>query len=576
MRMMKQYHIACLMSLVFFSFQAVSNGNETNSSKDEPVLLKGENAIWAQDKISFTVKLGTGTGDYRLKKDEQKNFKFDLTCGYRSNSSDTTSKIRTFPFSDLSMTSDSEYEAHRKKSDTIFYTVKNVTKLDSTKGTYHVEIKMGTKIGSKMDAPKSFSDLDKKKELSIKVTYGSKTMIVPFVKNDDVTYALGNTKLIKSMVFSSAFRKVIIKPAGGSKDPALTFTHKAPGLILDNAPFSEALKTLDFVAFEVDGKTDNTDFKTVKTGPATKMPILAYALDLLVHPTGSADGKGTLKTKNDENLYWDDLLKKDLGSVVKDQCYFVYPPTGKTDGQSYECVRCNFDDPKNTTLSQDKAYLISSSSFNSTNKVSAQTKFVTGFKSAKAVEVKGLVNNKLYAILPLFNDKTMIRYNSKAGDDTHKDPEGNKITGLSGHDSKVMCRLFSPKRTQTFGEALGLNESGTVEGDPRCFIATAAYGSPFAKQVDMFRWFRDEFILKTSLGESFMDFYYTNSEPIADFIAKSEVLKFVVRLALWPFAILVHILKLVMELSLLWLVTAAGALFVFGFSLRYLLSSRSH
>jgi len=65
-----------------------------------------------------------------------------------------------------------------------------------------------------------------------------------------------------------------------------------------------------------------------------------------------------------------------------------------------------------------------------------------------------------------------------------------------------------------------------------CFVATAAYGTPMAEEIQILREFRDEYLLTNPVGKALVDFYYRVSPPIAEFITEHPSLKPVVRAVL--------------------------------------------
>ncbi len=67
-----------------------------------------------------------------------------------------------------------------------------------------------------------------------------------------------------------------------------------------------------------------------------------------------------------------------------------------------------------------------------------------------------------------------------------------------------------------------------------CFIATASYGSPLADDVMILRKFRDDFLLKSSVGRVLVKGYYGFSPPLAEYISKHRIPRIATRIALSP------------------------------------------
>ena len=82
-----------------------------------------------------------------------------------------------------------------------------------------------------------------------------------------------------------------------------------------------------------------------------------------------------------------------------------------------------------------------------------------------------------------------------------------------------------------------------------CLIATAAYGSEMSKQVQQLRELRDNTVLDTDAGSSFMDtfnsIYYSFSPTIADWERQSPIFKNTVQIAITPLLTSLSILNYV-------------------------------
>jgi hypothetical protein len=76
--------------------------------------------------------------------------------------------------------------------------------------------------------------------------------------------------------------------------------------------------------------------------------------------------------------------------------------------------------------------------------------------------------------------------------------------------------------------------AGLLVNSGTCFIATAAYGSPMAKEVILFRQFRDKILMPTRNGQKFIRWYYNNGQVWADRIRDHKDVRAIVRAFLYP------------------------------------------
>ena len=112
-----------------------------------------------------------------------------------------------------------------------------------------------------------------------------------------------------------------------------------------------------------------------------------------------------------------------------------------------------------------------------------------------------------------------------------------------------------------FSNPVNNTSVSTGGGGGGCFIATAAYGSLVEPHVKILRDFRDRFLITKTAGKSFVNLYYKYSPPLADFIAKHDHLRMMVRMTLFP---LVGISWVALKLGIL---PAISLMLLFGIGL---------
>jgi len=108
------------------------------------------------------------------------------------------------------------------------------------------------------------------------------------------------------------------------------------------------------------------------------------------------------------------------------------------------------------------------------------------------------------------------------------------LTILSSTYLSGKLRSFGEKLVLTIGFDVGRDATLTITVPEVCFIATAAYGTPMAEEIQILREFRDEYLVTNPLGQALVDVYYRVSPPIAEFITEHPGLKPIVRAGLLP------------------------------------------
>jgi len=108
----------------------------------------------------------------------------------------------------------------------------------------------------------------------------------------------------------------------------------------------------------------------------------------------------------------------------------------------------------------------------------------------------------------------------------------------SGPAPKAAAAAPAPAPTPAPAPAAEETQQISLEEGGGCLIATAAFGSEMAPQVQFLREIRDNTVLQTQAGTTFMtgfnQFYYSFSPAVADYERENPVIKEAVKLTLTP------------------------------------------
>ena len=109
---------------------------------------------------------------------------------------------------------------------------------------------------------------------------------------------------------------------------------------------------------------------------------------------------------------------------------------------------------------------------------------------------------------------------------------GVNTASINSYSGYMWAKIRATGTTPSLEDLQGTEFGGyghPSETPGGCFIATAAYGTDTAGELDMLREFRDAVLLPNSLGAEFVSLYYKTSPPLANFISQQEILRTAVR-----------------------------------------------
>jgi hypothetical protein len=185
---------------------------------------------------------------------------------------------------------------------------------------------------------------------------------------------------------------------------------------------------------------------------------------------------------------------------------------------------------------------------------------------------------RIYFSGEIFESDIFYKYDTINGwydysEHTTFNDDGKSITlevkdgGFGDSDGLANGIIIDPGGIASVGDSYS-NLGSNIMG---CFIATAAFGSRFEKHVQLLRRFRDLYLMPNSIGRAFVKTYYKYSPPMADFIAKHNILRTMVR---WGLAPLIAVSWIALKTGLL--TTVALLLLLFSGFIGFVWFRRKH
>ena len=109
---------------------------------------------------------------------------------------------------------------------------------------------------------------------------------------------------------------------------------------------------------------------------------------------------------------------------------------------------------------------------------------------------------------------------------------------MPGGLNQTACYRVTPYEGESYAQANGESKNND---NPRCFVATAAYGSPLHKNIKLFTWFRSNVLLKHGWGRSFVHWYNIYGPQAAQVVAAHPTFALGARTILWAPALMISL-----------------------------------
>jgi len=146
------------------------------------------------------------------------------------------------------------------------------------------------------------------------------------------------------------------------------------------------------------------------------------------------------------------------------------------------------------------------------------------------------VQNNRYAcdLSPLLASPLLAGETLEVVIETETESYPGRFTSLT---VSVDSPVFDPDRLNNTKESPGVFVAIPFTGrtkDHRCFVATAAYGTPWEPRLVSLRRFRDDWLLTNTPGRAFVGWYYANSPLAAEWISERDRARAIIRGVLTP------------------------------------------